>query len=107
MLSTRSSDPFFLSRWERGDTQIEGRQAAALQGAYTFDAKWGASLLVLQSLIDSSGVLAPSVSLDLSDNFGLQGTVFLSYGPGAVGSVLQSQYGSVPPTFILKMSFYD
>jgi hypothetical protein len=107
ILSARLADPDFLVRWQRGDTQIEGRQAAALQGSYSFDTKWGASLLVLQSLIDSSGVLAPSVSLDLSDNFGLQGTVFLGYGPGSVGSVLQSQFGSVPPTFILKMSIYD
>jgi hypothetical protein len=99
--------PAYSNRIQRGDTQILGRQALALQTSYTFNERWSGTFEVLQSLTDLSGVLVPSVSWDFTENMSLQGALFYGYGPAPVMGVPRSQFGGVPPTFILKMSFYD
>ncbi|NVN90223.1 MAG: hypothetical protein HXX11_06425 [Desulfuromonadales bacterium] len=99
--------PAYSTRIGRGDTQILGRQAVALQAAYTFNERWSGSFEVLQSITDPSGVLLPSLSWDISENMTLQAVLFYGYGPSPVAGVPRSQFGSIPATFILKMSFYD
>jgi hypothetical protein len=106
-LSGLLANPDYLNRIERGDTQILGRQALALQGTYTLDVSWSLALSVFQSLIDSSGVLAPTASWDVSESFSLEGVVYVGYGSTSQGGVPQSQFGAVPPTIILKVSLYD
>jgi hypothetical protein len=66
-LPARLATPAFSNRVQRGDTQILGRQALALQAAYTFNERWSATFEVLQSLTDLSGVLLPSVSWDFTE----------------------------------------
>jgi hypothetical protein len=100
------TNPDYQNRIQRGDTQILGRQALALQGSYTFNERWNGSLEILQSLIDSSGVIIPSVSWDLTDNMSIQGAIFYAYGLASSMNVPQSQFGAITPTAILKMSFY-
>jgi hypothetical protein len=99
--------PAFSNRVQRGDTQILGRQALAAQAAYTFNERWSASFEVLQGLTDLSGVLLPSVSWEFTEKMSLQSALFYGYGPSPRAGVPQSQFGGVPPTFILRMSFYD
>ena len=99
--------PSYSERIQRGDTQILGRQVLAGQVAYTFNERWNGSFEVLQSLTDSSGVLLPSLSWDFSERMSLQGALFYGYGAAPEMGVPQSQFGGVPLTFILKMSFYD
>jgi len=99
--------PSYRYRISRGDTQILGRQALAAQAAYTFNERWSAAFEVLQSLSDSSGVLLPSLSWDFTDRMSLQGAFYYGYGPAPVMGVPRSQFGLVPATFILKLSFHD
>jgi hypothetical protein len=101
------ANPDYANRIQRGDTQILGRQALAFQATYTLDMDWNLALSVFQSLIDDSGVLAPTASWDVSENFSLQGALYLGYGAPSQGGVPQSQFGAVPPTVILKGSWYD
>jgi len=99
--------PAYSNRIQRGDTQILGRQALAVQTSYTFNERWSGTFEILQSLTDVSGVLVPSLSWDFTENMSLHGAIFYGYGPAPVQGVPQSQFGGVPPTFILRMSFYD
>jgi hypothetical protein len=101
------ANPAFQNRIQRGDTQILGRQAVALQATYTFNESWSGTFEVLQSLTDSSGILAPSVSWDISDRMRLQGAVYYGYGASSIAGVPQSQFGTIPPTIIVRVSFYD
>ena len=107
LLPALLASPSYSSRIQRGDTQILGRQALATQASYTFNQSWSGSFEVLQSLIDYSGVLLPSLSFEVSERLSLQGALFYGYGPSTRMGVPQSQFGGVPPTFILNVSFYD
>src|ERR1700690_731964 len=107
LLPSLLATPSYSKRIQRGDTQILGRQVLAGQVAYTFNERWNSSFEVLQSLTDSSGVLLPSLSWDFSERMSLQGALFYGYGAAPEMGVPQSQFGGVPLTFILKMSFYD
>jgi len=99
--------PAYARRIQRGDTQILGRQALAVQTSYTFNESWSGSFEILQGLTDYSGVLLPSVTWDVTERISLQGALFYGYGPAPRAGVPQSQFGGVPPTFILRVSFYD
>jgi len=107
LLSSLLATPSYSKRIQRGDTQILGRQVVAVQAAYRFNERWNGSFEVLQSLTDTSGVLLPSLSWDFSERMSLQGALFYGYGTPPRMGVPQSQFGGVPPTFILRMSFYD
>ena len=107
LLPALLASPGYSNRIQRGDTQIPGRQALAAQASYTVNENWSGSFEVLQSLIDYSGVLLPSLSFEVSERLSLQGALFYGYGPSTRMGVPQSQFGGVPPTFILNVSFYD
>lgn len=106
-LASLLAAPSYLARYMRGDSQITLRQAGALVASYAFNVALSGSLELLQSLVDSSGLAAPSASWDVSDSLGLAFTAFLSYGAGSQGSLPQSQFGSVPLTMLLQVKFYD
>ena len=101
------SNSNFQNRLIRGDTQIIGTQAIGIQGSYVFNPSWSVNLAYLQSLIDSSGVIAPSGTWDFSDSASLLGTVFVGYGAPTLGGVYQSQYGAVAPTVLFQLRIYD
>jgi hypothetical protein len=101
------ANPAFLARLARGDTQIAGAQALGWSSSYTFDIRWSATLTLLQSLIDDSGVIAPSATWDISDNASLLASIFIAYGRSPSNGSLQSQFGAVPPTAILQLRLYD
>jgi hypothetical protein len=101
------SNPAYLNRYLRGDTQILLRQAGALAMNYSLTESWSSSLELLQSLVDPSGLVAPSASWDFSESFSFAATAFLGWGAGLQNSLPQSQFGATPLTVLIQAKFYD
>jgi hypothetical protein len=99
-------DPDYRQRFLRGDTQILGRQAIAVQLSYPFNDALSGSLLVLTSPLDGSGVASPTLRLDMTDNVTLIGSLFLPWGQGPSGGRLESEYGATPTSLFLQVSMY-
>ncbi|MBN1918505.1 MAG: hypothetical protein JW889_11400 [Verrucomicrobia bacterium] len=104
----RLADPAYVARILRGDTQILGRRAAAIQTSYLVDDLWTVSLVWIANPDDGSGVLAPSAKLTLSDNVTILGSFYVPYGDGldAAGTP-QSEYGAAPSTVFLQLAIYN
>ncbi len=102
----RFQDPDFRERFLRGDTQILGRQALAGQFSYPFNDAINGTFIVLTSPTDSSGVLAPSLRLDLQDNVTLIGSFFIPWGEEPQFGQLQSIYGATPASLFLQANIY-
>jgi len=102
----RFQDPDFLQRFLRGDTQILGRQAIAGQLSYPFNETVNGTFLVLTNPTDGSGVVSPSLGLDLADNITLLGSLFLPWGDEPQYGQLQSEYGGTPTSLFLQASIY-
>jgi hypothetical protein len=99
-----SSD--FLERFLRGDSQILGRQALAIQATYPFSHVWSGALLVLQSPADGSGVLSPSLTWDFSDNASLVGSIFVPWGDEPSAGTIRSEFGGTPLSLFLQLRVY-
>jgi hypothetical protein len=106
-LPQRLTESSYLLRYTRGDSQIPGRQAWALQGVYTVNELWTAGLNVLQSATDSSGVLAPSLTWNFAESVTLLAYGLWFYGSPAAGGVPQSQFGSGTPAGMVQIRIYD
>jgi len=102
------TDPDYLARYARGDTQILGRHALGLQASYQVTSELTAGLLVLGSPEDGSGMVSPSITWDAAENLTVTASAFLPWGdePSAGGTVLESEYGGSPTTVFLQLSFY-
>ncbi len=96
----------FLSRVLRGDTQILGRHAAALQATYGIGGPLSWSLLFLTNPTDGSGVAAPGFTWTATDHVTLSGTLYLPFGAESEEGRLMSEYGATPGTGLLTLSFY-
>lgn len=106
-LPERLADPAYQARYLRGDSQIPGKAAVSLQASYSLTEFIIASGHLLQSLTDSSGVLAPAVQWNFAENVTLVGSGVWAYGaPDALGRP-QSQYGGTPLTWIMQVRLYD
>lgn len=99
----RLLDPQFRERFLRGDTQIVERQAAALQASYPVNEALSSSLLWLHSPQDGSGVVAPALSWNISDQLGLTGQFFFPYGRGPVNGVPRTEYGNSELTGFIQL----
>jgi len=97
----------FLSRFQRGDMQIAGRQAAALQASYQLSDVWTSGLAVIGNPDDGSGVVTPSLAWDFSDSVSVSMSVFASYGREPVAGIPRSEYGGSPVSVFLQVSIYD
>ena len=102
----RLADPDFQQRFLRGDTQILGRQALATQLSYTFNDALGGTFLVLTNPTDGSGVLSPSLRLDMAENITLIGSAFIGWGDEPSGGQLQSEYGATATSLFLQANVY-
>jgi hypothetical protein len=102
----RLQDPDFLRRFLRGDTQILGRQALAGQLSYPFTDTLNGTFLILTNPTDGSGILSPTLQLDLRDNVTLIGSLFLPWGAEPRAGQLRSIYGATPVSFFLQASVY-
>ncbi len=96
----------FQRRFLRGDSQILGRHAVAVQCTYPFNEIWTASALFLQSPADGSGIFSPAVLWDFAQNASLRMNAFLPWGPDPRRGRLQSEYGASPMSLFLQLSFY-
>jgi hypothetical protein len=102
----RLQDSDFQDRFLRGDLQILGRQALAGQVSYAFDDATSGSLLVLTNPTDGSGVVSPSLRLDLNDNTTLIASGFVPWGQELSGGRLESEYGSTATSLYLQLNMY-
>lgn len=102
----RFQDPDFVQRYLRGDTQILGRQAIAAQLSYSFNEAVGGSFLVLTNPTDGSGVLSPSLRIDLDKNITILTNVFVPWGASPKNGQLRSEHGATAPSLFLQAAVY-
>ena len=102
----RLASESFQQRYYRGDKRILGRQALALQVSYPFHETLAGALLVLQSPVDGSGLLSPSVIWNASDTVAIRATTFLPWGDEPLRGRPRSEYGLSPTSFFLQFAFY-
>ena len=103
----RLADPVYLGRILRGDTQILGRRAVALQASYQISDVWTPGLAIIGNPDDGSGVVTPSLAWDFSDNVSLSLSVFAPYGREPVAGTPRSEYGGSPASVFLQVRIYD
>ncbi len=99
-------DPAFRERYERGDSQLLGRHACAVQLSYGFASVVPLSATWLVSPVDGSGVVVPSVVWVFSDNVTLTASAYVSHGAAPKGLKILSEYGGTPTTGLVQISFY-
>jgi len=102
----RFRDPDFQRRYLRGDTQILGRQALAAQLSYAFDEAVSGGLLVLTNPTDGSGVISPSLRIDLDKNITLLTNAFIPWGAEPENGQLQSEYGATAASLFIQAAVY-
>jgi len=100
------TNPAFLRRYLRGDTQILGRHAIAAIATYEASPELAFGLQWIQSPGDGSGIFMPSGTLTFSDTLSLVGIVYLSYGRPPLDSVPRSEYGATPTSGFLQIRVY-
>jgi len=100
-------DPAFQARFLRGDTQILGQHAISAGLSYPLFADLTAALSYIQSPVDGSGLLAPTLSWWASDIVTVIFNVTAPWGSGPQGGVPTSEYGSSPITIFLQARLYD
>ena len=105
-LMSRVRSPDFQDRLLRGDLQNLGQHALAVQTTYPINESWTGSLLVLESLIDGSGLISPSLNWDFSSSASLRMTGFVPWGPGPRGGRMASEYGATPASLLLQLTWY-
>ena len=104
----RLQNPDYVERFFRGDTQIIGQHAAAIQASYLVNDLWSLNFVWIASPDDGSGVLTPSVNLTLSDNVTIVASFFVPYGDGPdEAGIPQTEYGGAPVTAFLQLAIYD
>ncbi len=97
------SNPQFVARFARGDTQILGRHAIALVATYEVSPELQLALRWLQSPVDGSGVATPTATATLSDRLAVLGAIFVPYGSAPSGMTLQSEYGASALTGFVQL----
>lgn len=100
-------DPFFQARFLRGDSQLLGRHALALALSYDLFDDLSLSISYLQSPVDGSGVVAPTLSWNHSDNVSVVLNVTVPWGTWPEGGFPTSDYGASPLTIFLQARLYD
>jgi len=96
----------FIKRFLRGDSQILGQHALAMQASYPFNETLLGSLLVLGSLTDGSGMVSPSLVWSANENTTVTLSTFLPWGPSPKNTTLRSEYGSSPFSVFAQLSLY-
>ena len=102
----RFSDQAFRERYERGDSQLLGRHACAVQLSYGFAGVAPLSATWLVSPVDGSGVVIPSAVWVFSDSVTLTASAYVSHGAPPEGFKVLSEYGGTPTSGLVQISFY-
>jgi len=103
---TRLDDEVFQERYVRGDTQILGRHACAVQTSYGIAGVTPLSVSWIFSPVDGSGVLTPAVSWIFSDNLTLVANAYFPYGAKPEDGQIKSEYGGTPVSALVQIRFY-
>ncbi len=90
----------------RGDAQIWGRHAGALQLSQGITGTLPRTLGWLFSPLDGSGVLTGVVTWIFSDELTLAASAYWPYGEQPRQGILQSEYGGAAKSGLLQISFY-
>ena len=99
-------DPEFQRRYLRGDTQILERHAIAVMASYEMSPEITLSNQWLQSPVDGSGVVAPSLTWTLSDRSSVLASSYLPYGREPIGATLESMYGAAALSALVQVRIY-
>lgn len=83
------SDPGFLERYIRGDTQILSRHAIGVLASYEASPELALTSQWLHTPLDRSGVLAPGMTWTFSDRVSLFGAGYLPYGKTSLAAFAQ------------------
>ena len=103
----RLADPSFRERYLRGDMQILGRHAVALQTSYAVaSGAMPVSGAWILSPADRSGVLTLTLSWIFSDNLTLAASAYFPHGAGPTGGWMKSEYGGLPTSGLMQINFY-
>lgn len=105
-VAQRLLDPAYRTRYLRGDSQITGQEAVALQMSLGIDPERTAGLLIMSSPNDGSGIVSPSLSWNYTDNVTLVATVYFPFGYEPAAGVTMSEYGAAPESFFLQIRMY-
>jgi hypothetical protein len=105
-LMSRVRNPDFQDRLLRGDLQNLGQHALGVQVTYPLNESWTGSVLVLESLIDGSGLISPTLNWDFSSSASLRMTGFVPWGPGSCGGRMGSEYGATPASLLVQLTWY-
>jgi len=104
--AARLRERIFRERFLRGDTQMLGRHAIAAQLSYPLSDILNGSFLILQSPVDGSGVVSPSIRWDLAEDMSLTASAFVPWGDEPSAGQLDSEYGATPMSFVLQLNIY-
>ncbi len=96
----------FIARMMRGDSQILGRHALGVQLGYPVDDRSTASLLVLASPRDGSGLISPGVHWNVGSSASFRINAFIPWGEGPEGARLGSEYGATPMSLTAQLSIH-
>lgn len=99
-------NPEYRERYLRGDTQILSREALGYNLSYSFNETTAGAFMVIHDPSDGSGVVSPSVNLDLADNVSLTGNIFIPWGDEPSNGQLKSTYGGTPLSVYFQLSMY-
>ena len=105
-LPSSLADERFIERFERGDTQILGQHAGAVQAVFGLGSEHPANLTWIFSPKDGSGVMVSSVTWVFSDNVTLVATGYVPHGAKPDHGDLRSEYGGTPVSGLVQVSFY-
>ncbi len=98
-------NPGVFERYMRGDVQILGKHAVALQAIYGLGGTLSASCSWMVGP-DGSGVVNPSSTWSFSDNVSLLASAYFPYGALPDGMALKSEYGAAPASTLVQINFY-
>ena len=105
-LTMHLSDPVYRQRLLRGDAQVLGRHAGALQLSRGIGGVLPLTLGWVFAPTDGSGVLTGVATWVFSDALTLTFSTYWPYGAGPSSGALRSEYGRMAKSGLLQMDFY-
>ena len=102
----RALDSNLVERYLRGDSQILGQHAVALQMMYPLNNTLTGTFMILGSPVDGSGLASPTLVWAASQNTTLTLSAFVPWGATPKHGRLRSEYGSSPASIFGQVSIY-
>jgi len=101
------TDPAFGERLARGDTQMLGQHAVAIQVQYELSDEWSLGATWITSPVDWSGMISPVLTWNMADNATMVFAAHAPHGSEPDHGMPTSEYGSAPVTLLLQLRVYD